>query len=119
MMAEFLYRMCFIPFFYFLIIISYVTKHWLDDWMNEFTWCRPLWVGPNGHIFLEAFSPVYKVTLPTSNPLLRMVRFYFHNLSNFTMFFFIKVWFSESESIKKNNGFSDPNPFKISTDPHP
>lgn len=21
---------------------------------------RPLWVAPNGHIFLEAFSPVYK-----------------------------------------------------------
>jgi len=22
--------------------------------------CRPLWVSPNGHIFLESFSPVYK-----------------------------------------------------------
>ena len=21
---------------------------------------RPLWIGPNGHIFLEAFSPVYR-----------------------------------------------------------
>jgi DNA excision repair protein ERCC-3 len=22
--------------------------------------CRPLWVAPDGHIFLESFSPVYR-----------------------------------------------------------
>lgn len=42
---------------------------------------RPLWVAPNGHIFLEAFSPVYKhahdFLIAIAEPVCRYVAFQF------------------------------------------
>lgn len=47
---------------------------------------RPLWVAPNGHIFLEAFSPVYKhahdFLIAIAEPVCRY-SIYFYQLYNY------------------------------------
>lgn len=52
---------------------------------------RPLWVAPNGHIFLEAFSPVYKhahdFLIAIAEPVCRYVYVYNYSVIVYTFLF--------------------------------
>lgn len=55
---------------------------------------RPLWVAPNGHIFLEAFSPVYKhahdFLIAIAEPVCRYV-YFFINILFYVISFYLDI----------------------------
>ncbi|XP_056391485.1 general transcription and DNA repair factor IIH helicase subunit XPB-like [Hyla sarda] len=56
---------------------------------------RPLWVAPDGHIFLEAFSPVYKYAqdflVAISEPVCRPVHVHEYKLTAYSLYAAVSV----------------------------
>ncbi|XP_071446564.1 general transcription and DNA repair factor IIH helicase/translocase subunit XPB [Hetaerina americana] len=57
--------------------------------------CRPLWVAPNGHIFLESFSPVYKhahdFLIAISEPVCRPEHIHEYKLTAYSLYAAVSV----------------------------
>ncbi|CAJ0919221.1 unnamed protein product [Ranitomeya imitator] len=65
---------------------------------------RPLWVAPDGHIFLEAFSPVYKYAqdflVAISEPVCRPVHVHEYKLTAYSLYAAVSVGLQTSDIIE-------------------
>ncbi|XP_069838491.1 general transcription and DNA repair factor IIH helicase/translocase subunit XPB [Dendropsophus ebraccatus] len=65
---------------------------------------RPLWVAPDGHIFLEAFSPVYKYAqdflVAISEPVCRPVHIHEYKLTAYSLYAAVSVGLQTSDIIE-------------------
>jgi len=65
---------------------------------------RPLWVGPNGHIFLEAFSPVYKhahdFLIAISEPVCRPEHIHEYKLTSYSLYAAVSVGLQTDDIIE-------------------
>ncbi|XP_023340906.1 DNA excision repair protein haywire [Eurytemora carolleeae] len=65
---------------------------------------RPLWVGPNGHIFLEAFSPVYKhahdFLIAISEPVCRPELIHEYKLTSYSLYAAVSVGLQTDDIIE-------------------
>ncbi|CAL4196209.1 unnamed protein product, partial [Meganyctiphanes norvegica] len=71
---------------------------------------RPLWVAPNGHIFLEAFSPVYKhakdFLITISEPVCRPEHIHEFKLTAYSLYAAISVGLQTQDIIEYLKRFS-------------
>ena len=65
---------------------------------------RPLWVAPNGHIFLEAFSPVYKhahdFLIAISEPVCRPEHIHEYKLTSYSLYAAVSVGLQTEDIIE-------------------
>ncbi|XP_029112948.1 general transcription and DNA repair factor IIH helicase/translocase subunit XPB isoform X1 [Scleropages formosus] len=65
---------------------------------------RPLWVAPDGHIFLEAFSPVYKYAqdflVAIAEPVCRPVHLHEYKLTAYSLYAAVSVGLQTSDIIE-------------------
>ncbi|XP_033761271.1 general transcription and DNA repair factor IIH helicase subunit XPB-like isoform X2 [Pecten maximus] len=65
---------------------------------------RPLWVGPNGHIFLESFSPVYKhahdFLIAISEPVCRPLNIHEYKLTPYSLYAAVSVGLETKDIIE-------------------
>ncbi|XP_061411581.1 LOW QUALITY PROTEIN: general transcription and DNA repair factor IIH helicase subunit XPB [Lethenteron reissneri] len=65
---------------------------------------RPLWVAPDGHIFLEAFSPVYKYAhdflIAIAEPVCRPARIHEYRLTAYSLYAAVSVGLQTSDIIE-------------------
>merc|ERR1712179_441897 len=65
---------------------------------------RPLWVAPNGHIFLEAFSPVYKhakdFLITISEPVCRPEHIHEYKLTAYSLYAAVSVGLQTQDIIE-------------------
>lgn len=65
---------------------------------------RPLWVAPDGHIFLEAFSPVYKYAqdflVAISEPVCRPTHVHEYKLTAYSLYAAVSVGLQTSDIIE-------------------
>jgi DNA excision repair protein ERCC-3 len=65
---------------------------------------RPLWVAPNGHIFLEAFSPVYKhahdFLIAISEPVCRPEHVHEYKLTSYSLYAAVSVGLQTDDIIE-------------------
>ncbi|XP_078573566.1 general transcription and DNA repair factor IIH helicase/translocase subunit XPB-like [Branchiostoma floridae x Branchiostoma japonicum] len=65
---------------------------------------RPLWVAPNGHIFLEAFSPVYKhahdFLIAISEPVCRPEHIHEYKLTAYSLYAAVSVGLQTNDIIE-------------------
>lgn len=65
---------------------------------------RPLWVGPNGHIFLESFSPVYKhahdFLIAISEPVCRPENIHEYKLTAYSLYAAVSVGLETNDIIE-------------------
>lgn len=65
---------------------------------------RPLWVAPNGHIFLEAFSPVYKhahdFLIAISEPVCRPEHIHEYKLTSYSLYAAVSVGLQTDDIIE-------------------
>jgi len=65
---------------------------------------RPLWIGPNGHIFLEAFSPVYKhahdFLIAISEPVCRPEHIHEYKLTSYSLYAAVSVGLQTDDIIE-------------------
>ncbi|KAG9477554.1 hypothetical protein GDO78_002770 [Eleutherodactylus coqui] len=65
---------------------------------------RPLWVAPDGHIFLEAFSPVYKYAqdflVAISEPVCRPVHVHEYKLTAYSLYAAVSVGLQTSDIVE-------------------
>ncbi|KAG1942469.1 general transcription and DNA repair factor IIH helicase subunit XPB [Pimephales promelas] len=65
---------------------------------------RPLWVAPDGHIFLEAFSPVYKYAqdflVAISEPVCRPIHAHEYKLTAYSLYAAVSVGLQTSDIIE-------------------
>lgn len=66
--------------------------------------CRPLWVAPNGHIFLESFSPVYKhahdFLIAISEPVSRPEHIHEYKLTAYSLYAAVSVGLQTDDIIE-------------------
>ncbi|XP_065073582.1 general transcription and DNA repair factor IIH helicase subunit XPB-like [Ochlerotatus camptorhynchus] len=66
--------------------------------------CRPLWVAPNGHIFLESFSPVYKhahdFLIAISEPVCRPEHIHEYKLTAYSLYAAVSVGLQTHDIIE-------------------
>lgn len=66
--------------------------------------CRPLWVAPNGHIFLESFSPVYKhahdFLIAISEPVCRPEFIHEYKLTAYSLYAAVSVGLQTHDIIE-------------------
>ncbi|CAG9862163.1 unnamed protein product [Phyllotreta striolata] len=66
--------------------------------------CRPLWVAPNGHIFLESFSPVYKhahdFLIAISEPVSRPELIHEYKLTAYSLYAAVSVGLQTNDIIE-------------------
>ncbi|XP_013190628.1 general transcription and DNA repair factor IIH helicase subunit XPB [Amyelois transitella] len=79
------------------------------DYRNQMTLkpdnaSRPLWVAPNGHIFLEAFSPVYKhahdFLIAISEPVCRPQHIHEYKLTAYSLYAAVSVGLQTADIIE-------------------
>ena len=65
---------------------------------------RPLWVAPDGHIFLEAFSPVYRhaqdFLVAISEPVCRPERIHEYKLTAYSLYAAVSVGLQTADIIE-------------------
>ena len=65
---------------------------------------RPLWVAPNGHIFLEAFSPVYRhahdFLIAISEPVCRPEHIHEYKLTSYSLYAAVSVGLQTEDIIE-------------------
>ena len=65
---------------------------------------RPLWVAPNGHIFLEAFSPVYRhahdFLIAISEPVCRPEHIHEYKLTSYSLYAAVSVGLQTNDIIE-------------------
>ncbi|XP_062383346.1 general transcription and DNA repair factor IIH helicase subunit XPB [Sardina pilchardus] len=65
---------------------------------------RPLWVAPDGHIFLEAFSPVYKYAqdflVAIAEPVCRPIHLHEYKLTAYSLYAAVSVGLQTSDIIE-------------------
>ncbi|TRY74212.1 hypothetical protein DNTS_002857 [Danionella cerebrum] len=65
---------------------------------------RPLWVAPDGHVFLEAFSPVYKYAqdflVAISEPVCRPIHVHEYKLTAYSLYAAVSVGLQTSDIIE-------------------
>jgi len=65
---------------------------------------RPIWVGPNGHIFLESFSPVYKhahdFLIAISEPVCRPEHVHEYKLTSYSLYAAVSVGLQTDDIIE-------------------
>ncbi|KAM9397478.1 general transcription and DNA repair factor IIH helicase/translocase subunit XPB [Salvelinus alpinus] len=65
---------------------------------------RPLWVAPDGHIFLEAFSPVYKYAqdflIAIAEPVCRPVHVHEYKLTAYSLYAAVSVGLQTSDIVE-------------------
>ena len=65
---------------------------------------RPLWVAPNGHIFLEAFSPVYRhahdFLIAISEPVCRPEHIHEYKLTSYSLYAAVSVGLQTDDIIE-------------------
>lgn len=65
---------------------------------------RPLWVAPNGHIFLESFSPVYKhahdFLIAISEPVCRPEHIHEYKLTAYSLYAAVSVGLQTNDIIE-------------------
>nr|CAG4635958.1 EOG090X01LU [Eubosmina coregoni] len=65
---------------------------------------RPLWVAPNGHIFLEAFSPVYKhahdFLIAISEPVCRPELIHEYKLTSYSLYAAVSVGLQTNDIVE-------------------
>ena len=65
---------------------------------------RPLWVAPNGHIFLESFSPVYKhahdFLIAISEPVCRPEHIHEYKLTAYSLYAAVSVGLQTHDIIE-------------------
>lgn len=65
---------------------------------------RPLWIGPDGHIFLETFSPVYKhahdFLITISEPVCRPELIHEYKLTSYSLYAAVSVGLQTSDIIE-------------------
>lgn len=65
---------------------------------------RPLWIGPDGHIFLESFSPVYKhahdFLITISEPVCRPELIHEYKLTSYSLYAAVSVGLQTSDIIE-------------------
>jgi len=65
---------------------------------------RPLWVAPNGHIFLEAFSPVYKhahdFLIAISEPVCRPEHIHEYKLTSYSLYAAVSVGLQTEDIVE-------------------
>lgn len=66
--------------------------------------CRPLWVAPDGHIFLETFSPVYKhahdFLIAISEPVSRPEHIHEYKLTSYSLYAAVSVGLQTEDIIE-------------------
>ncbi|EFA00328.1 general transcription and DNA repair factor IIH helicase subunit XPB [Tribolium castaneum] len=71
---------------------------------------RPLWVAPNGHIFLESFSPVYKhahdFLIAISEPVCRPEHIHEYKLTAYSLYAAVSVGLQTNDIIEYLNRLS-------------
>lgn len=70
---------------------------------------RPLWVAPNGHIFLETFSPVYKhahdFLIAIAEPVSRPEFIHEYKLTSYSLYAAVSVGLQTHDIIEVNSKF--------------
>ncbi|CAH8610133.1 unnamed protein product [Heterobilharzia americana] len=65
--------------------------------------CRPLWIGPDGHIFLEAFSPLARQAqdflIAISEPVCRPLHIHEYKLTSYSLYAAVSVGLRTGEII--------------------
>ncbi|GAB0091966.1 General transcription and DNA repair factor IIH helicase subunit XPB [Sergentomyia squamirostris] len=71
---------------------------------------RPLWIAPNGHIFVESFSPVYKVAhdflIAISEPVCRPEHIHEYKLTPYSLYAAVSVGLQTHDIIEYLNRLS-------------
>nr|CAG4643033.1 EOG090X01LU [Ilyocryptus agilis] len=71
------------------------AKNYMDLKLKDDHMSRPLWVAPNGHIFLESFSPVYKhahdFLIAISEPVCRPELIHEYKLTSYSLYAAVSV----------------------------
>ena len=83
---------------------EYGAKDYRDLQLKPDHMSRPLWVAPNGHIFLESFSPVYKhahdFLIAISEPVCRPEHIHEYKLTSYSLYAAVSVGLQTHDIIE-------------------
>ena len=83
---------------------EYGAKDYRDLQLKPDHMSRPLWIAPNGHIFLESFSPVYKhahdFLIAISEPVCRPEHIHEYKLTSYSLYAAVSVGLQTHDIIE-------------------